>query len=71
MTIDDIKNLVSADESDSGTEEDYWRVERRYALGMCFLEHRRRLADFWRSSKVIEDNRARSNRQDVAGDWGQ
>lgn len=72
MTIYDIKKLIASDESRTlELKKNYRRVEGRYALGMRLLEHRRRSVDFWRSSKVIEDNRARSNRQDVAGDWGQ
>lgn len=39
-----------------------------YAFGMCFLEHRRWLADFRYCTEVLEDNRARSNGQDTAGD---
>lgn len=35
---------------------------------MCFLEHRRWLADFRYCTEVLEDNRARSNGQDTAGD---
>lgn len=72
MTIDDIKKLVSADESRTlELKKTTGELKDGMHSACAFLNTEGGWLIFWRSSKFIEDNRARSNRQDAAGDWGQ